>query len=246
MSRRKRAEQASCESHICWEEEKGENRLAWASATCSQVARRGSRGGELLNRSKGTWRDGLAVKSTYYSCRGPGLRSQHAHRGQRASLTLVPWGLSSSPGLRGYQACMHIYKGTHQKKRSKEAQTHKLKRLTAYLGSAQYYDFLSRQTQLTPVVPVLVRVCIPEQNIMAKKQAVGRKRVYSAFTSTLLFITKGNEDRKSHRARIWRQKLMKKPWKVLLTGLLSLLSYRHPAQGWHHPQWTGPSPLGLN
>ena len=36
---------------------------------------------------------------------------------------------------------------------------------------------------------VLVRVSIPTQNIMTKKQ-VGEERVYSTHTSTLLFITK--------------------------------------------------------
>jgi hypothetical protein len=36
---------------------------------------------------------------------------------------------------------------------------------------------------------VLVRVSIPGQNIVTKKQ-VGEERVYSAYTSTLLFITK--------------------------------------------------------
>ena len=36
---------------------------------------------------------------------------------------------------------------------------------------------------------VLVRVSIPGQNIMTKKQ-VGEERVYSAYTSTLLLITK--------------------------------------------------------
>ena len=40
---------------------------------------------------------------------------------------------------------------------------------------------------------VLVRVSIPAQNIMTKKQ-VGKERVYSAYTSTLLFITKGSQD----------------------------------------------------
>jgi hypothetical protein len=38
-------------------------------------------------------------------------------------------------------------------------------------------------------IGVLVRVSIPAQNIMTKKQ-VGEERVYSAYTSTLLFITK--------------------------------------------------------
>jgi hypothetical protein len=36
---------------------------------------------------------------------------------------------------------------------------------------------------------VLVRVSIPATNIMTKKQ-VGEERVYSAYTSILLFITK--------------------------------------------------------
>jgi hypothetical protein len=39
----------------------------------------------------------------------------------------------------------------------------------------------------------LVRVSIPAQNIMTKKQ-FGEERVYSAYTSTLLFITKGSQD----------------------------------------------------
>jgi hypothetical protein len=46
---------------------------------------------------------------------------------------------------------------------------------------------------------VLVRVRIPAQNIMTKKQ-VGEERVYSAYTSTSLFITKGSQDRNSYRA----------------------------------------------
>ena len=39
------------------------------------------------------------------------------------------------------------------------------------------------------ILLVLVRVSIPAQNITTKKQ-VGEERVYSAYTSTLLFITK--------------------------------------------------------
>jgi hypothetical protein len=46
---------------------------------------------------------------------------------------------------------------------------------------------------------VLVRVSIPGQNIMARKQ-VGEKRIYSAYTSTLLFITKGSQDWNSSKA----------------------------------------------
>jgi hypothetical protein len=39
---------------------------------------------------------------------------------------------------------------------------------------------------------VLVRVSIPAQNIMTKKQ-VGEERVYSAYSSTMLFITQGSQ-----------------------------------------------------
>jgi hypothetical protein len=67
-----------------------------------------------------------------------------------------------------------------------------------------------------------IRVSIPVQNIMTKKQ-VGEKRIFSAYTSTLLFITKGSQVRK--------QELMQKPWRDVLywlasSGFLSLLSYR--------------------
>jgi len=37
-------------------------------------------------------------------------------------------------------------------------------------------------------------------NIMTKKQ-VGEERAYPAYTSTLLFITKGSQDRNSYRGR---------------------------------------------
>jgi hypothetical protein len=46
---------------------------------------------------------------------------------------------------------------------------------------------------------VLVRVSIPAQNIMTKKQ-VGEERVYSAYISTLLFITKESQDWNSSRS----------------------------------------------
>jgi hypothetical protein len=77
---------------------------------------------------------------------------------------------------------------------------------------------------------VLVRVSIPAQNIVTKKQ-VGEERVYSTYTSTLLFITKGSQDRNSHRAGTWRQELMQRSWMdvtywLASPGLLGLLSYR--------------------
>jgi hypothetical protein len=59
---------------------------------------------------------------------------------------------------------------------------------------------------------VLVSVSIRTQNIMAKKQ-VGEERVYSAYTCTLLFITKGSHDRNSSRSGTWRLKWMQKPWR---------------------------------
>ena len=62
---------------------------------------------------------------------------------------------------------------------------------------------------------------------MTKKQ-VGEESVYSAYTSILVFITKGSLDRHSNRAGTWRQELMQRPWRraaywLVLHGLLSLL-----------------------
>jgi hypothetical protein len=59
---------------------------------------------------------------------------------------------------------------------------------------------------------VLVRVSIPAQNIMSKKQ-VAKERVYSAYTSMLLIISKGSQDKNSQRAETWRQELMHRPWR---------------------------------
>jgi hypothetical protein len=93
---------------------------------------------------------------------------------------------------------------------------------------------------------VLVEIYIPVENIMTMKQVV-EERVYSAYISTLLFITKGSQDRNSQRTGTWRQELMKRPWRnvtywLAYPGLLSLLSYRtqdyQPVQRWHHLQWT--------
>jgi hypothetical protein len=46
---------------------------------------------------------------------------------------------------------------------------------------------------------ILVRGFCSCTNIMTKKQVV-EERIYSAYISTLLFITKGIQDRNSHRA----------------------------------------------
>ena len=61
------------------------------------------------------------------------------------------------------------------------------------------------------------------------KKKVGEERVY--LTSTLLFITKGSQDRNSNKAGTWRQESMQRLWRVAAywlahPGLLNLLSYR--------------------
>ena len=79
------------------------------------------------------------------------------------------------------------------------------------------------------------------------KMQVREGRVYSAYTSTLLFTTRGSQDRNSHRAGTWRPELMQSPWRgaaywLAPHGLLSLLSYRtqdyQPSNGATH---NGPS-----
>jgi hypothetical protein len=65
---------------------------------------------------------------------------------------------------------------------------------------------------------------------MTKKQ-VGEERVYSAYTSILLFITKGSQGWNLSRPGTWRQELMQRPWRdtaywLSHHSLLSLLSYR--------------------
>jgi hypothetical protein len=57
----------------------------------------------------------------------------------------------------------------------------------------------------TPVLGIYIQmVCLSQgfyscTNIMTKKQ-VGEERIYSAYTSTLLFITKGSQDWNSSRS----------------------------------------------
>jgi type VI protein secretion system component Hcp len=43
---------------------------------------------------------------------------------------------------------------------------------------------------------------------------IEEKRVYLAYTSITLFITKRNQERNSNWAGSWRQKLIWKPWKI--------------------------------
>jgi hypothetical protein len=79
---------------------------------------------------------------------------------------------------------------------------------------------------------------------MTKKQ-VGEERVYSAYTSTLLFITKGSQDWNSSRAgsRSW----CRDHGGMFFTGLLplacsafSLIEPRLTAQRWSNPQGAFP------
>jgi hypothetical protein len=81
-------------------------------------------------------------------------------------------------------------------------------------------------------------------NIMTKKQ-VAEERVYSAYNSILLFITKGSQDWNSSRSgsRSW----CRGHEGMFLTGLLplacsacSLIEPRLPAQRWSHPQGAFP------
>ena len=91
---------------------------------------------------------------------------------------------------------------------------------------------------------VLVRVSIPVQNIMTKKQ-IGEQRVYSAYT----FHIAVHHQRKSglELKQVRKQELMQRPWRdvtywLASPGLLSLLSYRtqdyQPRDGTTH---NGPS-----
>jgi hypothetical protein len=83
------------------------------------------------------------------------------------------------------------------------------------------------------------------------KKKVREERVYSVYTSTLLFITKGSQNRNSHRAGTWRQELMQRPWRgadywLAFPGFLSLLSHR--TQGYQARDGTthnGTSPFDL-
>jgi hypothetical protein len=77
-------------------------------------------------------------------------------------------------------------------------------------------------------------------NIMTKKQD-GEERVYSAYTSILLFITKGSQD--WNPSRSGSRSCCRGHWGMFFTGLISLacsacslIEPRLPAQRWSHPQ----------
>jgi hypothetical protein len=78
-----------------------------------------------------------------------------------------------------------------------------------------------------PPQSLCLRDGIPAQSIMTKTQ-VGEEKIYSAYTSTLLFVSEGNQNRNSHRARTWSQELMLKPWRSTAYRIASsgLLSYK--------------------
>jgi hypothetical protein len=78
------------------------------------------------------------------------------------------------------------------------------------------------------------------------KKKVGEERVYSTYTSTLLFITKGSQDRTSHRARTWRQELMQRPWRdaaywLVIAQLVFLREHRATSPGMASPTMGPPT-----
>jgi hypothetical protein len=105
---------------------------------------------------------------------------------------------------------------------------------------------LNVPTELPARAFVLVRVPIPAQNIMTKKQ-VGEERVYAAYT----FHIAVHYQRKSglELKQVRKQGLMQWPWRdvpywLASPGLLSLLSYRtQDYQGRDGTTHNGPSPL---
>ena len=86
------------------------------------------------------------------------------------------------------------------------------------------------------------------------QKQVGEEKLYLAYTSTLLFIIEGSQDKNSNRAGTWRQELTQRPWRdaaywLVSPGLLSLLSYRtqdyQPRDGPTHNR-LDPPPLITN
>ena len=86
-----------------------------------------------------------------------------------------------------------------------------------------------------------------KQNTKNKKQD-GEERVSLAYTFTLLFITKGSQNRNSNREGTWKQELIHRPWRggdywVVLHGLLKPASYKTQD---HQPRdgitYNGPGP----
>jgi hypothetical protein len=87
-------------------------------------------------------------------------------------------------------------------------------------------DILSGTGHISLIKNILKYFCLSQgfyfcTNIMTKKQVV-EERIYLVYVSTLLFITKGSQDRNSHRAGTWRQELMQRPWREVTYWLASL------------------------
>lgn len=58
----------------------------------------------------GSWTIEMAVKSTFYYCRGPGLSSQHPHSSSHYLLWLQFYrDITASSDLQSHQACMYKY-----------------------------------------------------------------------------------------------------------------------------------------
>jgi hypothetical protein len=79
---------------------------------------------------------------------------------------------------------------------------------------------------------------------MTKKSKLGEKRVHLAYTSTILFIIKGNQERNSNSVKTWSWELMLRSWRDALTGLLPwlaqpafLLNPGLPVQSITHMGW---------
>ena len=73
------------------------------------------------------------------------------------------------------------------------------------------------------------------------QEALGEERVYSVYSSTLLFITKGSQDWNSSRSgsRSWCRGhggMFFTDLFPLACSAYSLINSRLPAQRWHHPQ----------
>jgi hypothetical protein len=113
----------------------------------------------------------------------------------------------------------------------------------------------------TTVVPIEVNIwvkavwqCLSQSSYCCNEKAIWEEMVYLAYTSTLLFIIEGSQDRNSSRAGTWRQEMMQRPWKgaaywLAPHGLLGLLSYRtqdhQPRDGTTH-NGLGPPPSITN
>jgi hypothetical protein len=126
---------------------------------------------EKIKRKERGWRDGSAGKSTDCSSESPEFKSQQLLGGSQPPIMrsdAVFW------CVRSQLQC--TYSKKKKKKRKKRKSSVVSEDLTSICLSQGFYS------------------CT---NIMATKQ-VGEGRVYSAYTSTLLFITKGSQDWNLH------------------------------------------------